>query len=269
MSLPVLTVTGARWESDLVSNLERGSSGMDVVRRCVDLPDLLATAASGQARAVLVSSDLRRLDREAVARLIAGGVAVVGVVNPDDREGEEHLYRLGIGKLVTSDATADVLAQAVAEAVELSNRSGDLQGGEYVISEPRTAMPAAPPFEEIPHYEQGRGSVVAYAVELKTELLGVPADLLERLGPVHPEVAAAMAEGVRDRLGATYGLGTTGVAGPDPHGVEQVGVVDLACAGPGGTRTIRRQLPGDRETIRNTAVDSAIELLLDVLRARP
>lgn len=158
MSLPVLTVTGARWESDLVSNLERGSSGMDVVRRCVDLPDLLATAASGQARAVLVSSDLRRLDREAVARLIAGGVAVVGVVNPDDREGEEHLYRLGIGKLVTSDATADVLAQAVAEAVELSNRSGDLQGGEYVISEPRTAMPAAPPFEEIPHYEQGVGT---------------------------------------------------------------------------------------------------------------
>lgn len=164
MNVPVLTVTGARWESELVSNLERTSTNMDVVRRCVDLPDLLATAASGQARAVLVSSDLRRLDREAVARLIAGGVAVIGVVNPDDGEGEERLYRLGIGKIVRADADPATLAQTVAEAVEVSSRSGDLQGGEYVISEPRAALPAQPPVEEIPHYEQGVGTGQMIAV---------------------------------------------------------------------------------------------------------
>ena len=63
-----------------------------------------------------------------------------------------------------------------------------------------------------------RGGIVAYATELKTVLLGVPAGLLARHGPVHPDVAAAMAAGVRDRLGATWGLATTGVAGPDPGG---------------------------------------------------
>ncbi len=61
-----------------------------------------------------------------------------------------------------------------------------------------------------------RGGVVAYAPELKAELLGVDADLIAEQGTVTPEVAVAMAVGVRDRLGATYGLSTTGVAGPGP-----------------------------------------------------
>jgi CDP-diacylglycerol--glycerol-3-phosphate 3-phosphatidyltransferase len=62
-----------------------------------------------------------------------------------------------------------------------------------------------------------RGGVVAYATELKSELLGVDAALLAARGPVDPDVAVAMAEGVRERLGATWGLATTGVAGPDPQ----------------------------------------------------
>ncbi len=76
-----------------------------------------------------------------------------------------------------------------------------------------------------------RGGVVAYATDLKAELLGVPADLLERYGAVHPEVAAAMAAGVRDRLRAGYGLATTGVAGPDPAEGKPVGTVYIAVAG--------------------------------------
>ena len=76
MSVPVLTaVTGARWETDLVSALEHSPIPLSVVRRCVDLPDLLAAANSGQARAVVLSADLRRLDRDAVTRLKATGVA--------------------------------------------------------------------------------------------------------------------------------------------------------------------------------------------------
>jgi PncC family amidohydrolase len=116
-----------------------------------------------------------------------------------------------------------------------------------------------------------RGGVVAYAVDLKAALLGVSTDLLERRGPVHPQTAAAMAAGARDRLGATYAVATTGVAGPEPHGNEPVGTVDLACAGPGpssesGDPVVRRcHLTGDRDEIRAAAVVAALELLRDVL----
>jgi nicotinamide-nucleotide amidase len=112
-----------------------------------------------------------------------------------------------------------------------------------------------------------RGGVVAYALELKASLLGVPDDLLARLGPVHPETAAAMAVGARDRLGATFGLSTTGVAGPEPHGDQSVGTVDLACAGPEpGSPVVRRHhLSGDRATVRQLAVRAALDLLCDVL----
>ncbi len=59
-----------------------------------------------------------------------------------------------------------------------------------------------------------RGGVVTYATELKAALLGVDPDMLARHGAVYAPVAAAMAAGVRERLGATYGVATTGVAGP-------------------------------------------------------
>ena len=68
-----------------------------------------------------------------------------------------------------------------------------------------------------------RGGVVAYATELKAELLGVDAVMLRRHGAVYPPVAAAMARGVRARLGATYGVATTGVAGPSPPTASRSG----------------------------------------------
>ncbi len=62
MTVHVVTaVTGAPWEAALVASLERGQSRVEVVRRCVDLADLLATAAAGTVDAVLLSADLRRL----------------------------------------------------------------------------------------------------------------------------------------------------------------------------------------------------------------
>jgi hypothetical protein len=76
---------------DLVAALERRPVGVTVVRRCVDLADLLAAAASGTARAALLSADLRRLDREALARLAAAGVAVVGLYPPGDETSERRL----------------------------------------------------------------------------------------------------------------------------------------------------------------------------------
>jgi MinD-like ATPase involved in chromosome partitioning or flagellar assembly len=118
MAVPVLTaVTGAEWEADLVAALDRAPFGVTVVRRCVDLADLLAAAASGTARAVLVSADLRRLDREALSRLSACGVAVVGLVTPGDEDGERRLRQLGLGVVVNADAGAERISAAVLDAL--------------------------------------------------------------------------------------------------------------------------------------------------------
>ncbi|GAA1981323.1 CinA family protein [Kitasatospora viridis] len=107
-----------------------------------------------------------------------------------------------------------------------------------------------------------RGSVTAYATELKAELLGVDEGLLAVHGPVHPVVARQMAEGVRRLLGATYGLSTTGVAGPEPQDGQPVGTVHLGLAGPGGTLVSSPRLSGDRATIRRKAAQGALELFL-------
>jgi nicotinamide-nucleotide amidase len=110
-----------------------------------------------------------------------------------------------------------------------------------------------------------RGGVVAYATELKAALLGVPADLLASHGPVHPEVAAAMAAGARDRLGATWGLATTGVAGPDPVDGFPPGTVHIAAsAGQPVTETLA--LSGGRAEVRRGTVHHALWLLLSALR---
>jgi nicotinamide-nucleotide amidase len=117
-----------------------------------------------------------------------------------------------------------------------------------------------------------RGGVVAYATAAKSDLLGVPKDLLEARGAVDADVAAAMAAGVRDRFGATYGLATTGVAGPSEQDGKPVGTVYLAVSGPvsgpvpgdaGGQRTSVRlvRLSGDRARVRELAAQAALDLL--------
>lgn len=110
-----------------------------------------------------------------------------------------------------------------------------------------------------------RGGVVAYATDLKAELLGVPWELLDAHGPVHPEVARAMAAGVRTRLSADYGLATTGVAGPDPQG-ERPGTFHVAVAGPISTVVQSHDVGAlGRTAVRDAARRAAIGLLLEVL----
>jgi nicotinamide-nucleotide amidase len=103
-----------------------------------------------------------------------------------------------------------------------------------------------------------RGGVVAYQSDLKTELLGVDADLIAREGTVHPDVAAQLAEGARRRLSATWGLGTTGVAGPGPAEGHRAGTVHVAVAGPDGVTVRRLDLTGDRESVRRAAVRAVL-----------
>lgn len=107
-----------------------------------------------------------------------------------------------------------------------------------------------------------RGGVVVYATELKTALAGVPADLLAEHGPVSPETAAALADGVRARCSATWGVGLTGVAGPDPVDGHAPGRVYLGVAGAGGTDVVEIDLLGDRPAVRSGAVRAALEHLL-------
>ena len=113
-----------------------------------------------------------------------------------------------------------------------------------------------------------RGGVVVYATDLKATLAGVPVPLLDAEGPVSPDVAGALAAGARDRLGATYGLGVTGVAGPDSQGGRPVGTVYVGLAGPGGGTVRSLTLSGDRDAVRAAAVDAALAELLSAVRAR-
>ena len=111
-----------------------------------------------------------------------------------------------------------------------------------------------------------RGGVIVYATDLKAALAGVSLELLEKRGAVDPDVACALAVGVRDRLAATWGLGLTGVAGPDPQDGAPVGTLFIAVAGPGGDPQVRSAvLSGGRDEIRSGAVELALTLLRDRL----
>lgn len=106
-----------------------------------------------------------------------------------------------------------------------------------------------------------RGSVVAYATDLKTALLDVPASTVERVGVVSAEVAQAMADGVRRRCGATWALSTTGVAGPDEQEGKPVGTVFVGWAGPAGSGAERVELHGERAEIREATCLHALSSL--------
>lgn len=129
-----------------------------------------------------------------------------------------------------------------------------------------------------------RGSVTAYATELKHEVLGVDGTLLAERGAVDAEVALQMAAGVRKVMGADWGIATTGVAGPDPQDGQAVGTVFVAVDGPdpavhgpdstvGGRGSALRsegkvaalRLNGERSDIRMESVRSVLTLLLERL----
>lgn len=106
------------------------------------------------------------------------------------------------------------------------------------------------------------GGVVAYANSAKTELLGVSAALIAERGAVSAEVARAMAEGVRSRLGADFGLAFTGIAGPDGGTAEKpVGLVHWALASAAGTELRERVFIGNRQQVRLRAAFSGLELV--------
>jgi nicotinamide-nucleotide amidase len=114
-----------------------------------------------------------------------------------------------------------------------------------------------------------RGGLIVYATDLKSQLGGVSAELLAERGAVDPDVAAALAAGVRDRLGATWGLGLTGVAGPDPQDGVTPGTVFVGLAGPQGEpKVLSLLLSGDRGEVRSAAVEAALQVVHDTVVER-
>jgi nicotinamide-nucleotide amidase len=106
------------------------------------------------------------------------------------------------------------------------------------------------------------GGAIVYSDEMKTEMAGVPARLIDKEGAVSSKVATALAEGIRARCGSTLGIGVTGVAGPNGGTADKpVGLVFHALASEGGTEVIERKFPGDRKRIRWFASQQALDMV--------
>lgn len=167
----------------------------------------------------------------------------------------------------------------VADLAELAGLTGLAHGvigllsgrGEtVVVAESLTGGLVAAALTSVPGSSAAfRGGIVAYAADLKESLLGVSAVLLATEGTVHPDVAAAMAVGARDRLGADVGLATTGVAGPEAAEGRPVGTVYVAIATSRRTRVESLTLSGGRAWIRESSARVVLNLVGDELREDP
>lgn len=171
---------------------------------------------------------------------------------------------------MTEGAAGQTARELAAEALQLLSRAGQT----LAVAESLTGGLVAAALTDVPGSSAAfRGGVVAYATQLKADLLGVDAAMLAAHGPVYAPVAAAMAEGVRDRLDATVGMATTGVAGPGPQDGQPAGTVHIAVSLAGdhtdrGDETVVRTiaLTGTRDAVRRLTVERVLGLLLSRLR---
>ncbi len=168
-----------------------------------------------------------------------------------------------------SSPAADVAVEVV--------RLLTVKGETLAVAESLTGGLVAAEITAVPGASKAfRGSVTAYATDLKHELLGVDAALLAARGAVDPQVAGLMAAGVRKALGADWGIATTGVAGPEPQDGQPVGTVFVAVDGPlaassggiDGGKVAALRLNGDRAEIRMESVRSVLALLLEGLASQ-
>ena len=160
------------------------------------------------------------------------------------------------GVLLTAQELARQVIRALTARSQTLAVAESLTGG--MLAATLTAIPGAS--------AAFRGAVVAYAADVKAAVLDVPSGLLARHGAVHPDVAAAMAAGVRGRIKATAGVATTGVAGPDVSDGQPVGTVYIAVNMGRDTAVRALGLTGDRQQIRLGTVVCALRLLMDMLR---
>ncbi len=180
-------------------------------------------------------------------------------------------------------AEADQLSEAIVSRVgEFIYTIGDLTISEIVGSalkssgktvataESSTGGLIAKYLTDVPgSSEYYRGSVVAYANEIKESVLRIPPGLLEAHGAVSPQVAEAMATGVRSLMGTDYGLSSTGIAGPDGGTPEKpVGLVYIGCAHSGGVVSKKVNLFGTRQRVRERSATMALDTLRKIMLGR-
>ncbi len=196
-----------------------------------------------------------------VSDIVRHGVVTITACDRDDAAGRARLdaaiadMRSALGTHLFAEGEVTLAAHLVARLRE--------RGERLAVAESCTGGLLAAAVTDVPGssdiFVEG---VVSYANEAKRRALGVTADALRDHGAVSEVVARAMAEGVRARVGATWGVATTGVAGPSGGTPETpVGLVHLAVAGARSTVHLRRQFPGDRDSVRRFAVVAALDLL--------
>ena len=169
---------------------------------------------------------------------------------------EEQLVRLKeiLGDMIYSDQD-DTLEATVGRLLKAGGKTlsaaESCTGGE--ISHLITSVPGSSAYY--------LGSVTSYAVSVKENVLGVPAETVEKFGVVSAEVAAAMAEGVRRVTGSDYAVSTTGLAGPDGDAFNPVGTVWIGVAGPKGTKTVKKNFKNDRKRNIERFAAAALDFL--------
>ncbi|MCW3494035.1 CinA family protein [Microbacterium sp. SSM24] len=137
------------------------------------------------------------------------------------------------------------------------------KGWTVAVAESLTGGLVAATIVEVPGASAAlRGGVVAYATDIKRDVLGVDAGLLASAGAVDPEVARQMASGVRTLLGADVGIATTGVAGPGAQDGKPVGTVCIAVVTPDAAVSSTEIFSGDRAAVRAAATEAALRAAL-------
>jgi len=140
------------------------------------------------------------------------------------------------------------------------------RGENLSVAESLTGGGLAQAFTSLPGSSQiFKGSVTAYQSEIKSSLLKLPVELISEFGVVSEEVAAAMAAGVKDLMGSTWAISTTGVAGPGPADGVPAGTVWVAIDGP-ISQTLQLELSGTREIVRNATIAGAIAAFARILK---
>jgi nicotinamide-nucleotide amidase len=186
---------------------------------------------------------------EAEARgLLAGAAAeVVDVLGHDVFSRDGRSLEAGVGALLAERRLTIAAAESCTGGL-LTSRLTDVPGSSQYVRE----------------------AVVAYANDVKVRALGVPADLIDRLGAVSEAVAEAMADGIRTRSNADVGVGITGIAGPGGGSPEKpVGTVALAVA-TGTERRVRLfRFHGEREQVKFQASQAGLDMVRRVLLGVP
>lgn len=169
-----------------------------------------------------------------------------------------------------TERSTETLLDIAASVISQLRASGETVG----VAESLTAGGVMAALTSVPGASAAfRGGVVSYATPLKQTLLGVDKGLIAREGVIHADVAIQMAEGARrattfDGNPTTWGIGTTGVAGPDSQDGKPVGTVFIGIASPQGSQAWGPfQFPGSRERIREATVIEALSRLRNALAA--